>query len=515
LIFKRFFLAAILLLIFASSLFASQISEYFGSIKSSYSANQQEIKIINSINSALGKNKLAKIKASPQLCNAASDYVNYLMKQKKIVIDQDILELSLYKYGAIITNDHPFSAEYSSIDTFLNKNLRDLLKEASSLTNAQIGISVKKYVKNNSYYIFIIFADTMVEIEPFPSLVQAGKEYHLKGRLLSDLRKPEVMVTNPKGTVDKADILIDEDIFQATLKFNKGDGKYQIEIIGVDSSGPHIAAIFPVYVGAVTNTTKTSYPIPDKKYKDNQEAEEDMIKLINYDRAEAGLAPIHEDPSLTMLARSHSKDMYTNNFFAHVSPNTGSLSDRFKRAKIPASKWSENIALNSSLLDAQRSLMESPGHRQNILDKDVNRVGVGIVFGRDGMYITQNFAKIIGKKSISQAKNEIFSFLNQARSKAGLNPLELSEALSNIAQNHCRHMSTVDDMNSGNPLSQLDGVSFSEASSNIFVTSELNETKTASNLDKASIHKVGIGVLQHDSYKYGNGMFWITLLFTD
>ncbi|MFH0887292.1 MAG: CAP domain-containing protein [bacterium] len=514
-IFKKIFLASIFLVIFSSSLFAPQISEYFGSIEITYSINQQEGKIINSINSHLSKNKLAKIKVSAQLCNAASDYLNYLIKQKKIVINQDMVDQSLYKYGSIVTNHHPFSAEYSSIDTFLNKNLRDLLKEATSLTNAQIGISVKKYVKNNSYYIFIIFADDLVQIEPFPSIVTAEKEYYLKGHLLANLRKPEVMITNPKGAVDKAEILTDEDIFQATLKFSQGDGKYQIEIIGTNASGPHVAAIFPVYVGAVTNAAKTSYPLTDKKYKDFQEAEEDMIKLINYDRAEAGLAPIHEDPSLTILARSHSRDMSTHNFFAHVSPNTGSLSDRFKRGKIPASKWSENIALNSSLIDAQRSLMESPGHRSNILDKDVNRVGVGIVFGRDGLYITQNFAKIIQKKSISQAKNEILNFLNQARNKAGLDPLELSEPLSNIAQNHCRHMSTVDDMNSGNPLSQLEGISFSEASSNIFVTSELNEVKTASNLIKPSIHKVGIGVLQQDSSRYGNSIFWVTLLFTD
>ena len=292
LIFRRLTSLLIILIFLCGGIFALQISRYFGSIEIKYYLNSQEQKIINSINHQLKKKNLPAVMVSAQLCNTASDYTDMLLKQNNITIDHDKLENSLYKYGCIITNHRPFSAEYSSIDSFLNKNISSMIKEVTSLTNYQMGISVKKHFNNNSFYIFIIFADNLVNIEPFPSQVEADQTYPLKGKLLSKLSNAQVVVTDPGGKVEKTEVTSRYNYFQTDLRFEQGEGRYQIEILGEDQSGPRVAAIFPVYVGAYTGQSKTAYPINDKKYQDAQEAESDMIKLINYDRSIAGLPPL-------------------------------------------------------------------------------------------------------------------------------------------------------------------------------------------------------------------------------
>lgn len=120
--------------------------------------------------------------------------------------------------------------------------------------------------------------------------------------------------------------------------------------------------------------------------------EERMLTLINQERTRRNLQPLQVDLELTRLARMKSEDMENKNYFSHYSPTYGSPFDMMKTYGIDYVAAGENIAANSSIDNAHTSLMNSEGHRRNILNADFTHIGIGIVNSdRYGNMITQMF----------------------------------------------------------------------------------------------------------------------------
>lgn len=117
-----------------------------------------------------------------------------------------------------------------------------------------------------------------------------------------------------------------------------------------------------------------------------------MVDLVNAERAKAGLPALQVDPELTRLARMKSADMVLNNYFSHISPTYGSPFDMMREAGVPYVYAGENLAAATTLELAMDGLMQSPGHRANILRKEFTHIGIGVVKGGPYGYVfTQMF----------------------------------------------------------------------------------------------------------------------------
>jgi uncharacterized YkwD family protein len=120
--------------------------------------------------------------------------------------------------------------------------------------------------------------------------------------------------------------------------------------------------------------------------------EQTMVTLINQERNKAGLTSLSADSELSRVARIKSKDMIDQDYFSHQSPTYGSPFEMMNKFAIPYRSAAENIACNQNVHDAHRALMESPGHRENILNGTYTHVGIGIVNGgMCGKMFTQMF----------------------------------------------------------------------------------------------------------------------------
>lgn len=119
------------------------------------------------------------------------------------------------------------------------------------------------------------------------------------------------------------------------------------------------------------------------------EAERQLFELVNQERVARGLRPLQVDPRLVPVARAHAEEMFRLKYFGHVSPVTGTPFDRLALVQIRYQRAGENLAYAQSVAVAHRGLMESPGHRENILRPEFTRLGVGVVsaglYGR--MYV--------------------------------------------------------------------------------------------------------------------------------
>lgn len=120
--------------------------------------------------------------------------------------------------------------------------------------------------------------------------------------------------------------------------------------------------------------------------------ESEMLQLVNEERAKADLPPLKHDQELTPVARRHSADMFARSYFSHISPEGGTPFDRIRQAGITFFTAGENLAIAQTLPLAHEGLMNSPGHRANILRPAFGRVGIGILDGGvHGLMVTQLF----------------------------------------------------------------------------------------------------------------------------
>lgn len=126
--------------------------------------------------------------------------------------------------------------------------------------------------------------------------------------------------------------------------------------------------------------------------KPRSDLEAKMLELVNQERAKIGLHLLKADPEIAKVARQHSRDMFVRGYFSHISPEGATPFDRIRAANIRFLATGENLALAQTLKMAHSGLMNSPGHKANILHKSFGRLGIGIVEGGIyGIMVTQNF----------------------------------------------------------------------------------------------------------------------------
>jgi uncharacterized protein YkwD len=123
-----------------------------------------------------------------------------------------------------------------------------------------------------------------------------------------------------------------------------------------------------------------------------------LLAIVNRDRASHGLLPLRLNSLLTHVALLHSKDMAAHDYFAHEGEDGSTPFSRMDRAGARYRYAGENLGTDTgsnqiAMLEAiETAMLQSPGHRANLLRATFTRVGVGIVTTPDSIYVTEDFA---------------------------------------------------------------------------------------------------------------------------
>ena len=124
----------------------------------------------------------------------------------------------------------------------------------------------------------------------------------------------------------------------------------------------------------------------------DEASENTMLTLVNQERTSRGLSALTLDPGLRDVARAHSRDMFARGYFAHIDPDGHDPFARLTAAGIHYQSAGENLALAPEVISAHKGLMNSPGHRANILDPSFHKIGIGVIdAGRHGKMFSQDF----------------------------------------------------------------------------------------------------------------------------
>jgi uncharacterized protein YkwD len=113
--------------------------------------------------------------------------------------------------------------------------------------------------------------------------------------------------------------------------------------------------------------------------KVDNEAEKEIFQLVNEERKKIGVKELIWNEKVAEVARNHAFDMWQRKYFGHFSPEGGDVGDRLNKAKIKYSLVGENLALAPTVKTAHLGLMNSEGHRENILEPRFSKIGIGVV----------------------------------------------------------------------------------------------------------------------------------------
>jgi uncharacterized protein YkwD len=308
----------------------------------------------------------------------------------------DLVELTLQQAGLIEPPPHLIIASFSDDGAAaFEADLRE--RVPAVLKSGRYGrLGVGSAVRDGARRVVVAFQESFILTEPFPRRLATGGSARLRGWILAPFARPTVFVTRPDGAVDKLPPGAAGRNFDAPVTCG-ADGRYQIEVTGEDPYGATVLANFPLYCGVDIPRQVAAATGDDEPIVDEAAAEQRLLELLNADRRRAGLEALAWHERLATIARGHCRDMLEHGFVGHVSPTTGTPLDRVTRGGLRPATVLENVARAYSLGEVQRGLMQSPGHRRNLLAAGVTHVGIGVVLGREvagrrEVYVTQILA---------------------------------------------------------------------------------------------------------------------------
>lgn len=129
-------------------------------------------------------------------------------------------------------------------------------------------------------------------------------------------------------------------------------------------------------------------PTPSSSLSSN---EKELIDLVNKERIAAGLNPLEVDMTLVQLAKDKSHEMAVTSDVSHYSRSK--FHGNLDAAGVSYRQAGENIARATSISRVHNGLMNSSGHRANIMASTYTHIGVGVVRYGTSYYATEIFIR--------------------------------------------------------------------------------------------------------------------------
>ena len=362
-----------------------------------------------------------ELRTDPALRAVAREHA--LLAASGVVVDtQEFLRQAESAHGILDPYPYVFygSAAASDVAEIERRLLRACADFAPSerrlYTHVAVGVVERRrgWLRHEGQdYVTVLLTQRAVSFAPLPAESRPGDRVLFEGEVHAPFRDPEILLTRPDGNTEVLDNLaLEPRHFRCYLRFDRGAGEYQLEVMGRYDLGPRVLGLGSLYprpagelsaherlLAAAQNGTLEAVraaAAPAQEPRTEAEAEARLVLLVNRDRRRSGLPELEPDTELAALARAHSRDMRDHAFFAHVSPQSGRLADRAERGGVRYRRLAENIAVDSDVDAAEAALLRSPGHRLNLLSPQFTRLGVGVAFDADAQgnrraHVTQVF----------------------------------------------------------------------------------------------------------------------------
>ncbi|MEO8702538.1 MAG: CAP domain-containing protein [Kofleriaceae bacterium] len=472
---------------------------------------------IAAVRKAAGDAGIAIPVADARLFRACAELAEIVPEEG--VISYSLVEFALQRNGIIEPSPHllvvwgDIDSPQAIVDQIVPR-LKEILDDGAT---ARLGIGAAKRLPDGSGAVVFALQGSGVTTTPIPRAIKAGGSFTIDALVNTRYKNPEVFVTRDSGATERLEIKLGQaGAFTSQVACGARIGRQQVEITASDVQGSTVLANFPVWCGAEPPPSLTVEPSrDDAPLSDPVDAEHRLLALVNRDRQAAGLAALLWDERIAQVSRGHSTEMRKTKVVAHISPTTGSAADRVRAAKLKTAVVLENVARAYGLGEAHQGLMNSPGHRANLMSATATHIGIGVVFGdevsgRREIFITQVFTRVPPKIDPAKSAEQLRIKINAVK-QVGVNA-----KLVGIAQQLADELASGKTREQAYPAvkRQVDALGnlYQRVGSVITAASELDSIDGPAILGESRPDDVGIGIAQGVHPEIGEGAIWIVVL---
>lgn len=395
----------------------------------------------------------------------------------------------------------------------LSPRLTGVLRDGAM---ARLGVGSAQRAGDTAGVVVFALQASGVSTLPIPRWVAAGGRIVIDAVVDPRFHDPEVFVTWHSGATEQLALSPGRPGgFLAQIDCAGHTGREQVEITASDAAGATVLANFPIWCGMPPPLSVLVEAVTDDVPATVDEAERRLFASVNRDRATARLSPLVWDGALANVARSYSEEMRRTHIVAHISPTSGSAADRVRAAHIRTAVVLENVARAYGIDEAHQALMNSPGHRANLMSTLATHVGIGVAYGdgasgRREMFITQVFTRVPPLFDLAQAAAAVRLKLTAAR------PLHAVAVLDRLAQQLADGLAAGKTFDAAHQAisGQLGGLGkrYQKFGSVITAVSDLDSIDGAGLVGNTPADELGLGVAQGPHPQIGDNAIWIVVL---
>jgi hypothetical protein len=233
--------------------------------------------------------------------------------------------------------------------------------------------------------------------------------------------------------------------------------------------------------------------------------EQQLFDLVNHEREKAGLGKLEWNDQLAAAALKHSQLLDEHHNLSHQFAGEPGLPERLGATGARFNSVAENVAEAPDVETAHGGLMNSPGHRANILNRDYNAIGISIVQDGRELFVTQDFAHVLPLYTEKQFQDALIANINKNRRAGKLPAFEI------ISDARLRKAACAKDMNTGKLIQELPGAT------QLLVFSQTEPGALSNDMRHAvstpSLRRMNIGVCLESGGRNGFSHFWVVAAF--
>ena len=246
--------------------------------------------------------------------------------------------------------------------------------------------------KSGGRVLVVVAIDALADLAPLPTRVRPGEWVTVEARMRVPANGGEVIVQGPDGPPRSAPASFDGAVLRARFAPDRA-GEFQVQVMADVEGGPRPVLEATVFAGMEPAWPSESSPAPGEEASAGAVPDDNLLgRMVREARESRSLPPLRRDPQLDAVARGHAARMARAGQLAH-DVGDGDPFDRLREAGLEARHAGENVAHAATIALAHRALWKSPSHRANLLRRQFDRLGVGVVRdGRGEAWVVELFA---------------------------------------------------------------------------------------------------------------------------
>jgi len=373
------------------------------------------------------------------------------------------------------------------------------------------GMAVER-VKKGFYKVAVVMDDRVLELDPLPRKLAAGQSAPVSGKILPPYTNPKLAVSDEHGQVTRAEA-VPGDAFKGEVRCGSGPGELWVEIQAQKGGRTAPAAAFSVACG---KDLPVSIALEAAAWpKDLPGQEKRLADGINAQREAIGVGRVEWDEKLAGVAREAAEALRDE--LARGEAPAVELAKMLEKAGVASALVLQNPAQVKSAEEAEQRFTASPTNRQNLLNPEVNRVGVGIApeeGGQRTVIVVELFNKALAKVDPAAVKRDLYAAIDKRRAEAGVAHAEVDPKLEKTAQEYAESLAE-----SAGKLSQDEAGEITQGIRIAYKGIDLLDGAKANPLDFAADQtalspgtSMGLGVAQGDHPVLGKNAVYVTFI---